>query len=265
MTDAPVPRLPVLLYHALSDGPDPEHYTIDAARFRRHLEAIAGAGRVGVSLARVLAGAPSDAGRSPVVLTFDDGDRSNRTRALPILEEMGFSATFFITTGRTGTGVPWLDWDEVAALAGAGMDVQAHGHTHRFLDALSGAEEREEMEAPIRLLDRHLGAAPRTLSLPGGRYTRRTLAAAGRAGYVAVCTSEPDFAAPQGGARLPCLGRFVVHQGLSDGALERIIAGDAAYAARAARAYRVKRLAKRVLGDALYHRLWTLRYKGREG
>jgi peptidoglycan/xylan/chitin deacetylase (PgdA/CDA1 family) len=50
------------------------------------------------------------AGKPAVVITFDDGYADNLIEALPILEEAGVPATFFISTGHIGTGSE-LWWD----------------------------------------------------------------------------------------------------------------------------------------------------------
>ncbi len=44
-----------------------------------------------------------------VCITFDDGYRDNHDVALPILKELGLSATFFISTGYLGGGMMWND------------------------------------------------------------------------------------------------------------------------------------------------------------
>jgi len=49
----------------------------------------------------------------PLIITFDDGYKDNYTLALPILEQQGLKATFFITTGYVDNRQPpW--WDEIA-------------------------------------------------------------------------------------------------------------------------------------------------------
>jgi peptidoglycan/xylan/chitin deacetylase (PgdA/CDA1 family) len=45
-----------------------------------------------------------------IVLTFDDGYRNNFTHALPVLEQLGVPATFFLATGLVGsTQSYWID------------------------------------------------------------------------------------------------------------------------------------------------------------
>lgn len=52
-------------------------------------------------------------GGSPLIVTFDDGYKDNRSLAFPVLEELGLKAVFFVATGYIGSGeVPW--WDEIA-------------------------------------------------------------------------------------------------------------------------------------------------------
>jgi peptidoglycan/xylan/chitin deacetylase (PgdA/CDA1 family) len=53
--------------------------------------------------------------RNPVMITFDDGYRSCRDIALPILRELGVPATFFIATGFPGVGKLYW-WEQIAAV-----------------------------------------------------------------------------------------------------------------------------------------------------
>src|SRR5437899_1431732 len=81
------------------------------------------------------------------VITFDDGFEDNRTKALPILLELGITATFFICTGLvtrdertlhrfgqwTGHPYKYLDPAQISDLRQAGMEIGAHTHSHRNL------------------------------------------------------------------------------------------------------------------------------------
>src|SRR4029450_11342755 len=62
--------------------------------------------------------------RKSVVLTFDDGYRSFKDYAYPLLKELGFTATRFVYTGHVGAGRRAGSWDELKALAADGFDIE---------------------------------------------------------------------------------------------------------------------------------------------
>ena len=68
--------------------------------------------------------------KKTVVLTFDDGYRSFRDFAYPVLKELRFTATLFVYTDYVGAGRNALSWDDLKALAAEGFDVQAHSKSH---------------------------------------------------------------------------------------------------------------------------------------
>ena len=68
-----------------------------------------------------------------VVISFDDGDVSNRTVALPLLKERGLAAEFFVTADFVDQP-GMLSATQTRELAEAGMGVQSHGCTHRYLE-----------------------------------------------------------------------------------------------------------------------------------
>lgn len=101
----------VLVYHRVSpsDAPDPIVIpTIRADVFRRHVQVLGEIGRV-VSLPELLM--RGDASGTPrFALTFDDDYPSHQESALPVLVDLGVSATFFLS-GRAlhGAGPYWFE------------------------------------------------------------------------------------------------------------------------------------------------------------
>src|SRR5262249_40959173 len=66
----------------------------------------------------------------PVAITFDDGNESDATIALPELAKRGLSATFFVVAARIG--MPhFLDRKALADLVSAGMEIGTQGMYHR--------------------------------------------------------------------------------------------------------------------------------------
>src|SRR5690349_14080197 len=98
---APVRTVTIVTFHRIDERRADEPYdpdTVDAtpAQFRRHVAMLA---RVGtpIGMETLLAGLEgAKLPPNPIMITFDDGYRSCRDIALPILQELGVPATFFI-------------------------------------------------------------------------------------------------------------------------------------------------------------------------
>jgi peptidoglycan/xylan/chitin deacetylase (PgdA/CDA1 family) len=124
-----------------------------------------------------------------VVLSFDDGNASDVRIALPALVDRGLTARFFVLAARLGRPGS-LGSDEVLALAGAGMTVGTHGHSHvswRTLDDTSAALELDDAR---RTIEEASGSPVREAACPFGEYDRRALARLASAGYDRVHTSD---------------------------------------------------------------------------
>ncbi len=189
-------------------------------------------------------------------ITFDDGHRSDATLALPLLGKYGLRATFFITAGWTGQRQGFMDWTELRLLHEAGHRIGAHGMHHKLLTRCSDAELEEELRSARRRLEDGLGCEIRTMSLPGGRFNARVLGACERAGYTQVFTSAPRAEAMEATPRT--VGRLNLRGGTTAARVQQVLEPASGALARLERAERVKGLARGVLGDQLYARLWAL-------
>ncbi|MFA7402534.1 MAG: polysaccharide deacetylase family protein [Pelobacteraceae bacterium] len=102
------PPVIVLLYHRVTTLPsDPEMLAVTPDNFRaqmRHLKETVPLVRFEDDWTRI--------SKPAVSVTFDDGYADNAREALPILEETGVPATFFVSTGTIGTGEEFW-WHEL--------------------------------------------------------------------------------------------------------------------------------------------------------
>jgi peptidoglycan/xylan/chitin deacetylase (PgdA/CDA1 family) len=132
-----------------------------------------------------------------VVLTFDDGYANILDEGLPVLREHGASATVFLVTGAVGLLPPWttytshartqriLTWSEAQRVAGGGLEIESHTHSHPFLEEQPDERVREELtRSRLELETRGLGRA-RVIAWPYGAYETRLGAAALGEGYAA--------------------------------------------------------------------------------
>ena len=180
--------------------------SMDAAELLRALDWIA-------SRFRFLT--PEDFLRSEpgVLLTFDDGFANNCHVALPLLEEIGAPAVFFVTTQHVSQPRNWLPatrrqaasaWprledvpDEVARDLYDGLSagelarcaahplitIGAHTVSHPFLTRCDDRQLAFELEAAKSLLESVIDSEVGLLAYPTGDYDRRVAEAAKRAGY----------------------------------------------------------------------------------
>src|SRR5918994_6985006 len=65
-----------------------------------------------------------------VVLTFDDGFKSQYTNAKPILDAYGYKASFGIVCEDVGKA-DHMSWEEINELEEEGHDIGSHTITHR--------------------------------------------------------------------------------------------------------------------------------------
>src|SRR5438445_7389547 len=154
------PLLPVLMYHDLLGPSVPfpgshEPHTPTTAAFRAQLVTLLD---LRMAVTRLDSHLASSAGTGAVppacVMTFDDGHESNLALALPLLQEFGSRATFFVTVDWIGTS-GYLTWPQVRTLADAGMEIGSHSMTHRPPSTLSSAELSVELrESKMRIEDR---------------------------------------------------------------------------------------------------------------
>jgi peptidoglycan/xylan/chitin deacetylase (PgdA/CDA1 family) len=118
---SPIPStLSILTYHHIAeDVPgyryDPGVADATPAQFRRQMEIVARLANP-VTIADVVAaldGKPLP--KNPVMVTFDDGYRSCREVALPILKSVGLPAVFFIATGYINDRLLYW-WERIALI-----------------------------------------------------------------------------------------------------------------------------------------------------
>jgi peptidoglycan/xylan/chitin deacetylase (PgdA/CDA1 family) len=237
------------MYHRVADRgfhTDEGDYVVPPDLFVRQMDVLVSGTRP-----VVLPSIDAPAGGESVVLTFDDGCSSDVLAVLPELKVRGFRGAFFVNPARLGTA-GFLGWDDVRALADAGMVVGSHGLDHSLLDGLAERELRRQLQESRELLENGLGRAVDWLSLPGGTGGARALALARELGYRLVFGSRPGRVDLR---RLPDLvPRFAVRSGDGLSAFRSIVEQRPGRLFRMALVYRSKQLARKALGGARYAR-----------
>jgi peptidoglycan/xylan/chitin deacetylase (PgdA/CDA1 family) len=130
----------------------------------------------------------------PIEITFDDGNLSDATIALPALVARGLRATFFVCAGRIGRP-GYVHSAALAELHGAGMVVGSHGWAHRDWRQCDDLALQRETQTALDTIAEVTGRKVDTVGVPFGSYDRRVLAKLRRCGVRTVYTSDGGRAA----------------------------------------------------------------------
>lgn len=168
-------RVPILMYHDISDpgeasGNPYYHTSTTVEAFAAQMDYLHRAGYRVTGLDDLVGGRMPPEKKS-VIITFDDGLRTFFTRAFPVLERYGFTATVFLVTGCVEEQ-GWfqqqrcLTWKEVRDLGKSGISFGSHTVSHPMLRVLDKKRLAHEVTQSRRMIEERTGRVVRYFSYP---------------------------------------------------------------------------------------------------
>ena len=247
-------NIPVLMYHGIHDTPGRDGrfdsvYSITRHQFEQQMRWLADNGYNTVVCSEINETPPD---KKRIVITFDDGDLSNRTVSLPVLQELGMTAEYFITTDWIGTE-DYMNPAQLRELEQAGMSLQSHAKSHRYLSDLTEEELTEELVGSKQALEQIIGRQVTGLALPGGRGGENVVQMAKQAGYHYVCNSE--FGVNAAGTDPFALKRIAVTRQMGMEPFKRLVSGNKWELGRRLLRQQLLDSMKTVLGNRLYEKV----------
>jgi peptidoglycan/xylan/chitin deacetylase (PgdA/CDA1 family) len=215
--------VPVLTYHVIAapppGAPFPGLY-VEPQEFAAQMQGLKAAGWHPVTLDQLRAfwtrGAPLPTGK-PIVITFDNGYRSQYVNALPVLRRLGWVADENIQLSGLPPSQGGLTETQVHGLIDAGWELDTQGISHADLITLSAPELHYQVATARQILRRRYGVPVNWFCYPSGHYDATVIAAVRAAGFVGSTTVIPGWASPASDLyRLP---RLRVLRGTSPSAL----------------------------------------------
>jgi peptidoglycan/xylan/chitin deacetylase (PgdA/CDA1 family) len=188
----------VLVYHRFAGEmkPGQERIDITPSRFARQLRLLGALGFRALPLEELLAFHRGERGELPrrcFVVTVDDAIAD---AVAPLRRAARHSPQLFVPTAELGGTAHWIDgeavatWDDVRALAAAGVRIGSHTRHHRRLTELTTGERQRELAGSLAELREHLAGAAPVLAYPNGDHDDTVCAATRAAGYEAAFTTE---------------------------------------------------------------------------
>jgi peptidoglycan/xylan/chitin deacetylase (PgdA/CDA1 family) len=243
-----------LMYHELEvpgrslcdAAPGYVRYVVSRSDFEQQMLWLNSSGWRGVSVGEALA-APQANG---VVLSFDDGCETDLSAAAPLLKQLRFGATFYITVGYVGSP-GHLPAAQVRELSDMGFEIGCHSMTHSYLSGLKSNQLTEEIAFAKIRLQHIIGRRVDHFSCPGGRSDPRVVRIAREAGYRSLATSRVAVNTPQSDPF--ALGRVAVMRDTSLNSFQQLCRGEGIWKLQLRDLTRSA--AKLFLGDERYDRV----------
>jgi peptidoglycan/xylan/chitin deacetylase (PgdA/CDA1 family) len=197
------PPIAILSYHQTTKPPrrgtPVRSLVLPPRRFARQLWALRWMGYQGLSMRDLQPYLNGEKTGKVVGITLDDGYLNNFDEALPILRDVGFTATAYIVSGQIGgtnawdhgkgaLPVPLMSAAHLKAWAAAGMEIGAHTRNHVNLCECDEATAREEITGCKRELEEALGVEVTTFCYPYGEHRPEHAEMVRQAGYTSGTT-----------------------------------------------------------------------------
>jgi len=240
-----------LMYHELSlpgrrtchREPGYTRYVVSALDFHSQMKRLADDGWRGLNVSQAI----QSFGAKNVCITFDDGCETDLISAAPVLKELGFGATSYITVeflGQPG----YMSQAQVRELHSLGFEIGCHSMTHPYLTDVDDARLRNETTGAKDRLEQIAGLRVDHYSCPGGRWDARVRTAVQHANFQTMATSTTglNFA----GTDRYALSRVAILDGASSEQVLRICKGQGLVLTQLKE--KTRQAARRVLGNKQY-------------
>jgi peptidoglycan/xylan/chitin deacetylase (PgdA/CDA1 family) len=186
--------IPVLMYHAISPGPN--NLYVPPEELDEQLGHLAQLGYHTITLEQMYDHFTRGERlpEKPIVLTFDDGYADFYTNALPILQKHRMVATLFVITDLVGQP-NYITWEQAKEIARAGIEIGSHTLTHPDLTTLDAKRLERELTESRKVLEERLGVRVPFFAYPAGRFNEKVLALV-RQTYAGAVTTVGGVATP---------------------------------------------------------------------
>ncbi|MCG2711694.1 MAG: polysaccharide deacetylase family protein [Candidatus Omnitrophica bacterium] len=250
-------KLYILMYHKITEpGGESNIYSVNKEQFKAQMRWLKGNNFYCVTTKEITGIKEKARDERAAMVTFDDGYADNYFNAMPILQEFGIKATFFLTTGWIGREA-MMTWEQLRRMNREGMAIESHACSHRFLTDLNEEDIKRELRDSKEVIENEIGNSCRYISCPGGRINKKIIGIAKEMGFKGIFGSMPglnesnllgnNFVVYK---RIPLTKNYTLNNfkkifGKSDKGfmIERL-------------GYQLKNLLKVLLGDEIYQQAW---------
>ncbi len=184
--------VPILCYHQIRDWTDKDSknakvYIVPVKNFKDQIKLLHDSGYHAILPDQLMAylehgkALPS----KPVMITFDDGDLTQYTDALPELDKAGYKATFFIMTVSLNRP-RYVTNAQVKELFDKGHTIGCHTWDHHMVTKYTEADWVKQIEKPNATLNKITGTQVKYFAYPFGLWNEPAVEHLKKYGFTAA-------------------------------------------------------------------------------
>lgn len=191
-------QIPILMYHQIA-APPPRgsrlrSLSVAPADFARQMRSMQLLGYRGLSIAQLTPYLRGEKTGRVFGITFDDGYCNVGHNALPVLNELGFTATLYCVANQIGgsnrwdlqrgeSAAPLMDVAEMRAWLAAGQEIGSHTLDHLPLGMCDDRVASEQIHLSRQVLEQAIGSAVTSFCFPYGSHKSHHRSMVEQAGY----------------------------------------------------------------------------------
>ncbi|MBU3942553.1 polysaccharide deacetylase family protein, partial [Patescibacteria group bacterium] len=168
--------LPILMYHHIGYSDVNPSFYVDPVMFESQMKYLAEKKYNPITFHELLNKLNGDGElpENPLIISFDDGWKSQYKFAFPILKKYNFRAVFFPVVNYIGAE-SYMTWSELKELTSNGMEIGSHTINHPNLLNLSDSYLKYEIETSKLILEKNLKQKVEILSYPYCNYNSKVI------------------------------------------------------------------------------------------
>lgn len=183
-------EIPILVYHKISPRFEAGLTTISPKSFKKQMQFLKQKGYVGCSLKDY----HQDPQKNKFVITFDDAYENIYQYALPILKELGFTASIFVIVNFIGKYNTWdanlfgikfkhANQSQIQEMINSNWEICSHSLSHKALISLTNKQIINEIKKSKIELETLFDVKINSFGFPFGYYNKKIIKTLKEYGY----------------------------------------------------------------------------------
>lgn len=165
----------VIYYHDIVDGQGHSFMRTNCDLFESQMEYIARHGYSTLRFDDLKTEEDEKYNSRQVLITFDDGWKSNFTRIYDLMKRLGLKYNIYLTVGEIGKNPDYLTWDQVRKMHDEGLvGFGVHTYTHPDMSDIDKIDPETEFAQADRIFESQLGYKPLDFCYPFGAYSEES-------------------------------------------------------------------------------------------